>query len=65
MTLPCDLRCVAYWARSRANNEQLAETFAAPDRVERLKQIILRRAETPYSDAALRAAIQGRAISAR
>lgn len=40
------------------NNERLAETFAASDSVDRLKQIIMRRAETPYSDAALRAAIQ-------
>lgn len=39
------------------NNERLAETFAAPDSVERLKQIIMRRADTPFSDAALRSLI--------
>ncbi|KQT84695.1 hypothetical protein ASG51_00960 [Methylobacterium sp. Leaf465] len=39
------------------NNERLAETFAAPDSVERLKAIIMRGAETPFTDAALRALI--------
>ena len=39
------------------NNERLAETLATPDSVARLKAIIMRQAETPFTDAVLRALI--------
>jgi hypothetical protein len=43
-------------------NERLAETFAAADSVERFKAIIMRQAETPFTDAALRSLISGEAV---
>ncbi|TXN02308.1 hypothetical protein FV222_09650 [Methylobacterium sp. WL103] len=46
------------------NNATLAETFAAPDSVQRIRDIIMRGAETPFTDAALKSLIMGPAATA-
>ncbi|WP_336489376.1 hypothetical protein [Methylobacterium nigriterrae] len=45
------------------NNAALADLFAAPDSVARIREIIARGAETPLADAALRAVIQAPAAT--